>query len=66
MIRRIINFILEFLGFRTKSESEKELEQKAESLKDTIKDIEEKIKDLEPDDKSLEEELEYWERENGK
>jgi cell division protein FtsB len=66
MIRRIINFILEFLGFRVRSETEKELEQKAESLKDTIKDIEEKIKNLEPDDKSLDEELRYWDKENGK
>ena len=62
-MKKIINFILELLGFRVKSNPEKKVLADEKTLQDEIEEIREEIKELEENKKkpSLEDEIKYWE-----
>lgn len=61
-MKAIINFILQLLGIRVKSESEKELEAKEKLIKDDIAAVDKAIeKNKKEGGKSLEDEIKYWE-----
>jgi FtsZ-binding cell division protein ZapB len=62
-MKAIINFILELLGFKTKTKDEKELIKKEEKLQEEADDLRDQREKLKIDDKTLEQELKYWENE---